>query len=151
MIVYRLINEKYDTTSPGEFLCRTSDHSNQKLGDGIYFALDHNSAIQFAGTHNHKYTHLLKCEIEGCSPADFADLVSEPSLITRWKVGKFSGLREAVPAYCNENGLRGLVWEARAGWTELLLLKQFAVGTVRVIEAEKLSYPDESGPTNPST
>lgn len=147
MIVYRLVDKAHDNIAPGETLSRTSDKSKQKLGDGVYFALDRGSALDFAHKdHGYTYTHLLKCEVPGRSVSDFADLISDPSLITCWASGRW-GLREAVPLYCKANKLFGAIWQATDGWKELVLLKEFAVGTVRIVESEKLVELNASGGT----
>lgn len=138
MVVFRLVNAEHDPIATGASLTRPSDHSNQKLGSGMYFALDRDSAMQFAGTrHTYDYTHLLRCELVGLEEADFVDLALTPHIVNKSEHGQLP-YRERHLAYCLEHDLKGIIWPSRSGWKELCLFDEFIPDTVRIIEAESL-------------
>ena len=142
MQLYRLVNEKFDPVQVGSRLERSSSNSNQKLGDGMYFAVNRQSALDFAATRNHPYTHLLTCEVEGITEDDLADMVSDPACVTRWKGSRRISSREAYVQYCAEHGLRGI----RAGfanWEEIVIHDQHLTGNVRIVDSEKLPEQDD--------
>jgi len=125
MKVYRLVNCKTDSIEVGTTLSRASDHSNQKLGKGMYFAATYDDACLFAKIrHKYSYTHLLTCRLKGMTLADFVDLRKNPNLIIQSDFGKLPR-EERVPAYCKKYDKKGVIWmPQRGGWTEVLLLTE---------------------------
>ena len=68
MKVFRLVHSAHDPVEKGAFLTRASNHSHQKIADGIYFALSRDEALVFAKKpHGHTYSHLLTCDLLGVS------------------------------------------------------------------------------------
>jgi len=140
MIAYRLVNEAYDSVIPGGLLKRTSDNSNQKFGPGTYFFLDRDDAFQFLQSKSgYSYTHLIKCDIEGCDRERFVDLIAQPNLISRWRnVRNISSIRKATPEYCREHNFYGIIISLQR-WRELMLLEEFTNTPIHILEAERLS------------
>lgn len=139
MIVYRLVDQKHDCITPGQVLTRTSNYSNQKFGDGMYFALDRTSALAFNAIRKYTYTHLLECDIN-YQPTDFVDLVQSPNLIVAWaNQNSLPNSRKITETYCMANKKVGVIWGAMGvnPWVELVLLKQF-VTNVKIINASPL-------------
>lgn len=57
MQAFRLVNEEHDPIEAGSLLTRTSDSSNQKIAEGMYFAIPREDAPEFATKdHGHIYT-----------------------------------------------------------------------------------------------
>jgi hypothetical protein len=144
MQVFRLVNDKYDPIEISNVLSRTSDHSNQKIAEGMYFALTREDALEFSRkNHGHAYTHLLTCRIEGVSKDDLVDLIADPNLFVRLNVTTNSPLnglkgRELHTKYCEIHRKKGILWKAANGWTELCLLKAHATNSVIIEAAEAL-------------
>lgn len=135
MRLFRLVDLKHDPIVPGQHLTRPSDHSNQKLGEGMYFALSFEDAKGFLhARHKHPYTHVLEVEIP-FEIKDFADLRASPNLITG--PGTFKNL---VFQYCQAHGKRGVIWTQRQNeWTELMLLSEYISHGVQIIAATPIS------------
>ena len=139
IILYRLVDSEHDTIKVGDLLNRCSDYSNQKLGDGIYFADSEDSALKFAKKGNHKYTHLLKCEITNTSENDFFDLINTPNAYANWKkLIKDKKVNTSLTAFCAANGKKGLKWISRKGWVEYVLHKQHVNNNIEIIESKEL-------------
>lgn len=149
MRVFRLVNSEYDPTKIGEPLSRESDHSNQKLGQGMYFALTEKDACKFAKSPSgYKYTHLLECELpyEKCN---FCDLTEDSNAIERWWLIQFHNdfsklnstlFREKIKLYCEHHDQVGVIWassQLAGGWTELVVLKSHIKG-IEIINSSKL-------------
>jgi hypothetical protein len=145
MKVYRLVNCDYDPIVVGARLSRSSDHSHQKLGEGIYFSVSRNDALQFARTnHKHVYTHLLTCRLRNITKDDFVDLVNDPNRIVKAKAERGSNLktlsgRKLNVAYCKRQGKKGVIWAAQNGWTEGFLLSEYINDAVSIENVETLS------------
>lgn len=138
MEVFRLVNDQHDPTRVGEILVRTSDHSHQKLGNGMYFAASREDALQFARTQReHEYTHLLGCRLKGVTRNDFVDLVEDPNCIIRSEFASLPGTQRGL-AYCKRHGKKGLIWRATKGWTEICLFSEFSQNTAFIESVEKL-------------
>lgn len=144
MQVFRLVNHKYDSIEISRALSRTSDHSNQKIAEGIYFALTREDALDFSKkNHGHVYTHLLTCRIEGVSKDDLVDLITDPNLFAQLSVTANSPLkglkgRELRTKYCEIHRKKGILWKAANGWAELCLLRAYALNSVIIEAAEAL-------------
>jgi hypothetical protein len=141
MRLFRLVNHQHDPIEVGTILTRTSNHSNQKMGKGMYFATTRDDALRFAKTqHRHVYTHLLGCQLEGTTENDFIDLVEDPNLIVK---SEFRELRSAERglAYAKKYGRKGLIWRATNGWTEVCLFADYVQNVVIIESVEAL---DES-------
>ena len=132
LIAYRLVNEAHDPVRVGENLTRASDHSHQKLGAGMYFAVDEQAAIQFSLTrHGHTYTHLLECELLGLSASDFLDIdIMENARAVRRSTHGGKPYDQRHYDYCIENNLKGVLWRARAGWVELVVFAPFVSNNI---------------------
>lgn len=116
MRVYRLVNFLHDKVEIGRPLARTSSNSNQKLGQGTYFALSKDDALTFASSsHGHVYTHLLECEIDGAVDEDFVDL-----RVNRNAISGHGSIKMKYPQYCQENNKAGVIWTS-GDWNELVL------------------------------
>ena len=144
MRVYRLVNCEYDPITVGTQLTRSSDHSHQKLAEGIYFSVSRDDALQFAGAnHGHVYTHLLTCQLKNITIDDFIDLVSDPNCILKAKAKSKSNLKmlsgkKLNVAYCREKGKKGLIWRAQNRWIEICLLADYIGDSVEIEHAEAL-------------
>ncbi len=140
MVVYRLVNSGHDPIGAGQPLTRPSDHSNQKLGPGMYFAMDEAAALQFSKTrHGHTYTHLLSCDLVGLTSNDFVDIeIPENARAIRESPHGKKSHSERYYNYCLSNGFKGIIWHARAGWVELVLFEPFVAGKVIIKEAKAL-------------
>lgn len=139
MIAWRLVNSQHDPIEPGQFLTRPSDHSNQKLGVGMYFSPTVEALQTFLDTHHgHTYTHILECDIIETSLTDFLDLrpgwqpLREPP---------YRAIRFPLSAhrYCQDYSLKGVIWTATAGWVEVVLFSEHINGRVRIVSAKALS------------
>ncbi len=141
MKLYRLVHETNDPVTPDKILTRSSDHSNQKFGPGMYFAISRESAMQFAQTRKYKYTHLLECKVSNVKDCDIVDLVNNPLLITKWKqTGK--PIPEEYLRYCTKHELKGIKWEARAGWIEVVIHHPHYLNNVKIVKSERLLQED---------
>ena len=90
MKVFRLVHSAHDPVEKGAFLTRASNHSHQKIADGIYFALSRDEALVFAKKpHGHTYSHLLTCDLLGVSEQDVVNLVENCNLIVKWNRGRY--------------------------------------------------------------
>jgi hypothetical protein len=140
MRVYRLVNSAHDPITPGQKLVRASDHSHQKLGEGIYFAASADDARQFAKTEaGHTYTHLLTCRLENMTEGNFVNLVNEPNLIVRSEF-KDLPVAERRLAYCKKHNKVGVIWKAQKfGWIEVCLFSEYIRDAVIIESAEPLS------------
>lgn len=144
MQLFRLVNKEHDPIEAGSLLTRTSDCSNQKIADGMYFALTREDALKFSTKdHGHTYTHLLTCQLEEISKNDLVDLVKNENQIARFKTSAKPPLsiltgRELNTRYCDIHGKKGILWRARKGWTEVCILKQFVANSVIIEAAETL-------------
>ena len=149
MIVYRLVDRSHDPIEVGSVLLRTSGHSRQKFGQGMYFCATRNDAQIFLDAHHgYKYTDLLECRLNGITRNDFVDLVNHPNEIVLAKrdfsYEGFAGgsLREE---HCRRTGKKGLIWRATKGWTELVLHAPHVDHVVIVVGSESLlDTPDSS-------
>jgi hypothetical protein len=142
MNVYRLVNCDHDPITVGATLIRGSDHSRQKLGPGMYFAISREAALEFAKTrHGHTYTHLLTCRLKGITEKDFVDLVKEPFVISR---SEFKALPydQRGSAYCAKHGKKGIIWKA-IDWVEVCLFAQHIGDSVIVESVEMLPASSE--------
>jgi hypothetical protein len=147
MQLYRLVNSKYDPVVPGQYLTRTSDQSNQKLGGGMYFALSQADATAFAATRTYDYDHLLTVDI-AFSVADFFDLRADSNAVQKWlqeevkaKTRPMTDLfqlkvHDRHEAFCRAKGVKGLIWSptGKLKWDELVILESF-VGQGALISA----------------
>ena len=146
MKVYRLVNSKYDPITIGENLTRTSDHSYQKYGEGMYFAASRADALNFAkAQHGHAYTHLLTCRIEEASQDDFVDLRREQNCLATSEFRTLP-MKKRAPEYCRQQQKKGLIWSSIAGkdtlaWTEVCLYPEHILDGVVIEAAEKLRSP----------
>lgn len=140
--VFRLVHEDHDPVTVGSQLFRISDHSNQKIAKGMYFALTREDALEYArNVRKHEYSHLLTCRVNGVTRDDLIDLISDPNQIEKLKfTAPYNGLtlRQRNAKYCEDHGKKGLLWKSSEGWREFCLLPAF-VGDAVVIEvSEKL-------------
>lgn len=141
MKAFRLVDETHDPIKEGELLTRTSDHSHQKLADGMYFALSREAALSFATKpHGHRYTHLLYCDLDDIEMDDLWDEIVDPNRIARFK-SQDESPRQARARYGKENNKKGFIWQARGveSWTELCLLSEHVCKVVRIVESEQLA------------
>ena len=143
MQVFRLVHENHDSIEVGSVLTRTSDHSNQKIAKGIYFAVSYEDALAFSKTnHGHTYTHLLTCRLQGIEASDVVDLAAEPNLILRFKssskppTSNMTG-RVLNETYCQIHNKKAILWSAR-GWVELCVLEAFAKDVALIEAADAL-------------
>ncbi len=148
MIVYRLVDRSHDPIEIGSLLLRTSGHSREKFGRGMYFCATRNDARIFLDAHHgYRYTDLLECRLDGITRNDFVDLVNHPNEIVLAKrdfsYEGFAGgsLREE---YCRRKGKKGLIWRANRGWTELVLHSPHVDHGVIVIGSEPLFNAQDS-------
>jgi hypothetical protein len=150
LTVYRLVNHAHDPIEVGTPLVRSSNHSNQKLAEGIYFCMTREDALNFAKVdHGHTYTHVVTCQLEKITKDDFVDLVSNPNAITKVKsTHPFEGLhgRRLNHAYCEVEGKLGLIWKSIQGWTEVCLLTEHIGGAVLIVDSEPLVNPPAERP-----
>ena len=144
MLVHRLVNQEYDPIEIGSILTRTSDHSKQKIGEGMYFALTREDALEFSKkNHGHKYTHVLTCRLKGISKDDLVDLIGNPNFFRLLKPpsgSPLSGLRGRAlhSRYCEIEGKKGILWRAENGWAELCLMRAYVEDNVVIEGAERL-------------
>jgi hypothetical protein len=142
MQVYRLVDKKHDPIEVGKTLERCSDHSNQKLGEGIYFAPSRESALEFAKTkHHHTYAHLLTCRLEGITEMDFVDLSKDPHVIDNSEFGSLTH-KMRNQKYCEKYSKKGIIWKAVSGWVEVCLFAEHVSHRV-IIEAVEVLTIDE--------
>lgn len=140
MTLFRLVNSIHDPIEIGSALIRCSDHSNQKLGCGMYFAETRKGAMQFGATkHGHNYTHLLTCSLKDLSRDDFVDLIADPRQIDR---SEFKSLlyAERGPAFAKKHGKKGLIWKGASGWIEVCLFAEHIEGSVIIEAVEVLTF-----------
>jgi hypothetical protein len=142
MKVYRLVNSKYDPIEIGANLTRTSDHSHQKYGEGMYFALSREDALHFAKSqHGHAYTHLLTCLIENANENDFVDLRKKPNSMATSKFRTLP-MKARAPRYCKQQKKKGLIWSStpgkQAARAEVCLYPEHIQNAVIIESAEKL-------------
>jgi hypothetical protein len=125
MKLYRLVNQAHDPTAVGQFLVRTSTHSNQKMGDGMYFGLDVFEALRFNATRNHTYTHLLEVDVTH-AVADFFDLRANENAVVKSPFAS-EKVAERFLSFCNHHGKKGLIWSSKGtgAWTEVLVLAPY--------------------------
>lgn len=144
MKVLRLVHSAHDPVEKGAFLTRASNHSHQKIADGIYFALSRDEALVFAKKpHGHTYSHLLTCDLFGVSEQDVVNLVDNCNLIVKWNRGRYPKRRDAAAAFCRENKKKAILWRAQSSqesesWTELCLLAAHIPNTVLITDVEEL-------------
>jgi hypothetical protein len=137
MKLYRLVDADHDPITAGKKLARTSDHSNQKFGPGMYFATSRDSALEFAATRNHRYTHLLECEVQGVKEADLADLAADPAVVARWNKQRHPQT-QMYERYCQEKALKGLMWQSASGWVEVVIHAPYIDDNVLIVSVEQL-------------
>ncbi len=92
MKLYRLVDQANDPTTVGHALTRTSTHSHQKNGDGMYFGMDVFECLRFQAATKAmgklKYTHLLEVDVL-LQLTDFFDLRANTNAVVR---SRFNGL-----------------------------------------------------------
>ena len=132
MKLYRLVNVAYDPVTVGQYLTRPSNHSNQKNGEGMYFAVDRQSAISFNKNVIHTYTHLVECDLPDFYEENFADT----NIIKRkWE----ETIIQSIVRFCADNKLKGVKWQASNNkWIEYVVLSEHIGIGFLITASEKL-------------
>lgn len=154
--VFRLVNSAHSPITTGTRIDRLSHVSNMKLGEGLYFAETELDLVKFFSSHHgYTYTHLLECDLHGIGLWDFFDLATEPNELSRFESNwtwaaevTFAGNAEQKAKarrlarygeFAASRGKKGLRWQSRDGWVELVLQTPYWQGVVEIVSVTGLA------------